>query len=326
MKLLPTIGALALVLWTTGAIAGPDQRVDGIIALVNGEPITLYELEKAIVPYQARLKAMGSNTSQQSREQVKSAVLEGLIDDMLVLDEAKRMQLDAPTDQVDQQIQRLKEQNNWSDAELEQALIMSGISSLDAYRDHLHDEILRNQVIGFKVTSRVKIDDKEVERGYAREVQEGRIEERRASHILILLDELASKRDVAQAKERLVRLRERITAGEVTFEAMAREHSADPTGAAGGDLGWFSKGSLDPSFETAVWSLKQGEISEPVRTPFGLHLVRTSDIRTKRLADESQKENMMQQIRYRLREMEMKRLYGQWLQGLREEAFIEIRQ
>ncbi|MEC9071050.1 MAG: peptidylprolyl isomerase, partial [Myxococcota bacterium] len=163
-------------------------------------------------------------------------------------------------------------------------------------------------------------------RGYAREVSEGRVEERRASHILLLLDELASDRDVAAARDKLRHIRERILAGEVTFEDMAKEHSSDPTGAGGGDLGWFSKGSLDPSFEAAVWSMKEGQISEPVRTPFGLHLVRTSSIRSKELKDPSQKEQMMQQIRYRLRETEMKRLYGQWLQTLREEAFIEIRQ
>ena len=319
------IAIALLLLWTPAAAASSEQRVDGIVALVNGEPLTLYELEAAIAPYQARLKAMGSNATQQSRDQVKSAVMEGLIDDMLVLEEAKRMQLDVPTDQVEQQISRLKEQNGWSDAELEQALMMSGIKSLETYRDHLQDELLRNQVIGFKVTSRVKIDDKEVERGYTREVKEGRVEERRASHILILLDELASDDDVRKANEKLRQIRERILANEVTFEDMARDHSSDPTGAGGGDLGWFSKGSLDPSFETTVWSQEEGHISEPVRTPFGLHLVRTTSIRTKQLTDASQKEHMMQQIRYRLRETEMKRLYGQWLQTLREEAFIEIR-
>ncbi|MEC9073075.1 MAG: SurA N-terminal domain-containing protein, partial [Myxococcota bacterium] len=131
------IAIAVLLLWTSAASAGSERRVDGIIALVNGEPITLYELEAAIAPYQARLKAMGSSSTQQSREQVRSAVLEGLIDDMPVLEEARRMQLDVPSDQVEQQISRLKEQNGWSDAELEQALIMSGIDSLESYRDHL---------------------------------------------------------------------------------------------------------------------------------------------------------------------------------------------
>jgi len=309
-----------------GGSAEPrEERVDGIIALVNGEPITLYELQSAIAPYQARLRAMGSNANQQSREQMTSAVLEGLIDDMLVLEEARRMQIDVPREQVEQQISRLKETNGWSDAELEQALMMSGIPSLASYREHLQDELLRNQVIGFKVTSRVKIDDKEVERGYAREVKEGRIEERRASHILLLLDELASDLDVEEARKKLGQIRERILSGESSFQAMAREHSGDPTGSAGGDLGWFSKGNLDPSFETAVWTLEKGQMSEPVRTPFGVHLIMTTGVRQKQLADESQKESMLQQIRYRLRETEMKRLYGQWLQTLREEAFIEIR-
>ena len=94
---------------------------------------------------------------------------------------------------------------------------------------------------------------------------------------------------------------------------------------AGGDLGWFSKGSLDPSFEAVVFSLNEGSVSEPVRTPFGLHLIRVIGVRKRALTDASQKKEIMSQIRFRLRSLEQERLYKQWIETLRDQAFIEIR-
>ena len=107
--------------------------------------------------------------------------------------------------------------------------------------------------------------------------------------------------------------------------AMAREHSEDPTGPAGGDLGWFSKGSLDPSFEEVVFSLAEGAISDPVRTPFGLHLIKVIGLRKRQLTDPAQKKEILSQIRFRLRNQEQERLYKQWIETLRDQAFIEIR-
>ena len=69
-----------------------------------------------------------------------------------------------------------------------------------------------------------------------------------------------------------------------------------------------------------AFALSKGEISVPVRTPFGVHLVKLIDVRKRSISDDSQRETLMPQIRLRLREAELERLYDQWLEELRSAA------
>jgi len=104
-------------------------------------------------------------------------------------------------------------------------------------------------------------------------------EERRASHILVQVEEGADEATVKAAREKIEALQARIKAGE-SFEKLAKENSDDPGSAEqGGDLGYFARGVMDPAFENAVFELKVGEVSEPVLTSFGFHLIKLEDIR-----------------------------------------------
>jgi parvulin-like peptidyl-prolyl isomerase len=85
----------------------------------------------------------------------------------------------------------------------------------------------------------------------------------RASHILVADQKLAQD------------LKGKIEAG-ASFEAMAREHSSCPSKAQGGDLGWFGEGQMVKPFETAAFSLTEGQVSAPVKTQFGYHLIKVT--------------------------------------------------
>jgi len=130
----------------------------------------------------------------------------------------------------------------------------------------------------------LKVDDAAL-RGFYNSHQEkyGIPEQRRASHILIRLDKDASPAAVKAAKQKLLDLRRRAEQGE-DFAELAKANSQDPGSAAkGGDLGFFGRGLMDPAFEKAAFALKPGEISEPVRSRFGLHLIKLSDIKPGRV-------------------------------------------
>jgi len=104
-------------------------------------------------------------------------------------------------------------------------------------------------------------------------------EQRRARHILIRLDPEADEMAVAVAREKLKEVEKRLEKGDA-FEDLAKEYSQDPGSAPqGGDLGFFGVGVMDPQFEAAVYSLVEGEVSEPVRSRFGLHLIELTGIR-----------------------------------------------
>jgi len=108
-------------------------------------------------------------------------------------------------------------------------------------------------------------------------------EQRRARHVLVTVDAGADAAAEADAKTRIAAIRERLAAGE-DFALVAREVSQDPGSATqGGDLGLFAKGVMDPAFEQAAFTLEVGQLSEPVRSQFGYHLIQVTEIQPETL-------------------------------------------
>ena len=139
-----------------------------------------------------------------------------------------------------------------------------------------------------------------------------------ARHILIKPSEILSAEDV---RLRLLQLRERILNGE-DFAALARANSEDPVSAAnGGDLGWANPGMFVPEFEKAMNALKPGEISQPVRTPYGYHLIQVIGRRERDVSDERRRAAARAQIQAR----KVDERFEQWLRELRDQAYVEYR-
>jgi len=139
----------------------------------------------------------------------------------------------------------------------------------------------------------------------------------RARHILVKSNEIVSEED---ARRRLLGLRERIAAG-ADFAEMARLNSEDGTAARGGALGWVYPGDTVPEFERAMNALAPGELSQPVRTPFGFHLI---EVQERRAADVSA-ERQRQLARQALRERKADEAYQDWLRQLRDRTYVELR-
>jgi peptidyl-prolyl cis-trans isomerase SurA len=139
----------------------------------------------------------------------------------------------------------------------------------------------------------------------------------RVSHILIKTSELMSEGD---ARRRAEVLRQRIVAG-ASFAELARLNSEDGSAARGGDLGWVLPGDTVPEFERAMMALKPGELSEPVRTPFGFHLLLVTERRTADVGAERQR----MQARQVLRERKSEEAYQEWLRQLRDRTYVELK-
>ncbi len=139
----------------------------------------------------------------------------------------------------------------------------------------------------------------------------------RIRHILIRTSETMSE---AEARRRLLGLRERIATG-ADFAALARANSDDSTAARGGDLDWIYPGDTVPEFERAFQELKPGEISQPVKTPFGYHLIQVLE---RRSADMSPERRRLQ-ARQVLRERKSDEAFQQWLRQLRDQTYVDLR-
>ncbi|MCC6625169.1 MAG: peptidylprolyl isomerase [Deltaproteobacteria bacterium] len=308
----------------------PESRIaDRIVAIVNSEPVTLYELRRAASPQVARaMREIGRDPKKLdlALRRIVKETLDALVDDILIAEEAKAMDLAVQPEKVDAHLAKIKEANGWTDDELSEELGKLGFASITDYRRHTEREMLKSQVVGIKVASRVKVEESEVEAALKQQLgSSGQVEERRAAHILIRLDELATPEAEARAKETLEAARQKIAAGELTFAQAAKDLSDDTNKNAGGDLGWFTRGDFDPDFEKVAFALKKDEVSAPFRTRFGMHIVLIEDLRSKTLANEKELETLRRQIRFALREQALERVYGQWVRSLRTDAFVQIK-
>lgn len=143
------------------------------------------------------------------------------------------------------------------------------------------------------------------------------VQQHKVRHILIKTNEATSE---AEAKARILQVQDRLQRG-ASFEALARQFSEDGSASLGGDLGWLNPGDTVPEFERAFTALQPGHNSEPVRSPFGWHLIRLDEVRSQDVSGERAKLAIKQQIRQRKAEQN----YNDWLQQLRASAFIDDR-
>lgn len=146
----------------------------------------------------------------------------------------------------------------------------------------------------------------------------GPVQQTRARHILLRVSDLTPEPEV---RRRLGELRERVTKGGQDFGQLARLHSVDPSSTRGGELGWLYPGDAVPEFERAMDALKPGEVSSPVQSPFGWHLIQVLERRT----EESPVERNRQVARAALRDRKSDEAYQEWLRQLRDRTYVELR-
>jgi peptidyl-prolyl cis-trans isomerase SurA len=160
----------------------------------------------------------------------------------------------------------------------------------------------------------VKLNER---RGSAPGAGPNSVTQTRARHILIKTNELVSESD---ARNRLRVLKERLE-NKADFAELARVHSEDSSASRGGDLGWILPGDTVPEFEREMDRLQPGEISEPIRTPFGLHLIQVLERGTQDVSKDRQRLAARQTLRARKSD----EAYQEWVRQLRDRAFIEMR-
>ena len=142
------------------------------------------------------------------------------------------------------------------------------------------------------------------------------VEQTKLRHILVKLSEVVSEND---AQQRMTMIKERLDNG-ADFAELARQYSEDASAASGGDLGWVNPGDTVPQFEQAMNLLAPGEFSEPVRTPFGWHLIQVVERRKQDMTQEAARFKARQDIRTRKAE----EAYQDWVRELRDRAYVEL--
>ncbi|MDB5838253.1 MAG: molecular chaperone SurA [Herminiimonas sp.] len=144
------------------------------------------------------------------------------------------------------------------------------------------------------------------------------VQQTKARHILIKVNQIVSSSD---ARRKMAELKERLDNKAATFEELARLYSNDLSASRGGDLGWIYPGDTVPEFERAMNALQPGQVSEPIESPFGFHLIQVMERKTDDVSQERQRLAARQIIRERKQEEAAE----DWMRQVRDRAYVEYR-
>ncbi|MGI5920999.1 MAG: peptidylprolyl isomerase [Syntrophomonadaceae bacterium] len=277
---------IALVI-VAGLIIGYGvwRSKQNIVATVGGETISKNEL------YNALVKANGQQT------------LDTIISQKVIAMEATKAKVVVSDAEIEAELNKYYEQYGGQDA-FNQTLAMSGYTLDDVKQD-----VVKTLQAKKLLKPRIKITEKELktyfEENKAAFVQEEQV---KASHILVETE--------TKAKE----VKRKLDNGE-DFSKLAREYSADTaTKDNGGDLGFFSRGEMVAEFEEAAFSLNVGEVSNPVKTEYGYHIIKVTD---KKEAQEANYESSKKEVREAVLDQKMSAQFDSWIKKLYDKYNVQ---
>ena len=296
--------------------------VDRVMAIVNDEIISLYELDQRVRPYTKKIKNAASSPTEQNEllQKVREEHLGLLIDEKLADQEIRRLEIRVEDTEVEREIERFKSTNQLTDEELRKALTAQG-SNLDEFRREIEDQILRARLVNREIRSKIVITQEEVDAYYQANPEEfGGEKKYFLKNIVMVAPEFKSRDEKTKVSNRLNRVHEKLINGE-PFDALAREYSEAPNAVDGGLLGLINKSALAPEIQKALEPLKPGEFTDIIETDQGYQIFYLEDIETGS-ADSFEKVKM--KIEDKLYNQVINRQYEKWLQDLRTRAHIKL--
>ncbi|MBW1999163.1 MAG: peptidyl-prolyl cis-trans isomerase [Deltaproteobacteria bacterium] len=301
-------------------VHAPGEVVNRIVAIVDDDIITLYELNKRIkevtglAPNALRLR------SEEQYLTTRRQVLELLIDEKITQKKIHELGIRISKGRIDSTIERIKEENGWTQEDLVKMLKEQGLT-LEKYREEIKKGLERVELINREVKSRIVIREEEIRKYYEDHKDRFRADERVHLAGIFLIARSPDDREEMQELEKkgkriLLELR---NGGD--FASMAKMYSQGPGADKGGDLGKFRLDELDPALGEALRDLREGEYSKLIRRPNGFQIFRL-------LKREGGQYRPFEEVRdavYRvLYNQEVDHLYSAWIKELRSSSYTKI--
>lgn len=256
---------------TAPRAASEPVPADRIVAVVNDEVITLYELRTRLNVALAQLKKQG--TPLPARDVLERQMLERLVMDKVQLQQARDTGLKIDDAQLEQALQRIATGNKMSMAQFREALQKDGIEFVK-FREEIRQEMTIARVREREVENKIAISEGEVDNYLADDTAKGSSrEEYEVAHILLRTPESASPEQIQRLKAKADQVFDRAAKGE-DFSQLAASFSDAPDGLQGGNLGVRQLDRLPGIFSEIVVKLKAGEVAPVLRSPNGFHIVK----------------------------------------------------
>ena len=254
-----------------GMSASSAHSQDHIAAVVNDNVISTTDIE-------ARMKlaflSSGLPDTPEVRGKILPQVLRGLIDEQLQLQEAKRLDITVPKEEIEKALQTIARDNHIP-GDMRSFLAERG-GSPEALEDQIRAGLSWNKVIQRELRSRVEVGDDEIEAMITRIKANAGKQEFLVSEIFLSVDNAKDEEQTKQAAENLVKQ----IKGGANFGAVARQFSQSTGAASGGDIGWIQEGQLPAELNNALMQMPSGTVAGPVRSANGYHILALREKRT----------------------------------------------
>ena len=302
---------LHIVVFTLAIIILPASKnflTAGVVAKVNSKEIMSEDVEIFVKQLIERAKAMGQEVTPESEKKLREQWTDHMISRALLMEQAKAYKVVVSDEDVEKSMSNPQYQ---------------GLSlSKDKLRELVNGDLMIHGAIESEIMSKVKITDKELEEFYNERKEEMKEPEQvKARHILLKVNETDPQdlkdKQLSKAKEVLKEAK----VGKTEFSDLAKKYSEGPSAPNGGDLGYFPRGRMVPSFETAAFALNPNGISDIVETQFGYHIIKVED---KKNARDIPFEEVKEAIRENIKVERGNKGIKEWIDKLRNQAKIEI--
>jgi peptidyl-prolyl cis-trans isomerase SurA len=302
--------------------AAGAELVDRIVAVVNDEVISLYELDQVAGPYieQVQNSQYPNDVERRLVFEVRQKVLNQLIDQALTDQELERQGISVGEPEIDAAIERVKESRYLTDEQLRRSLEEQGIT-YEEYREQIKKQILRARLVNREIKSKIVITDEDVRRYYEenKEFYAGQTEYH-LRNLYVRLPSFVTESDRRRARETLETIRQELLSG-AAFESVVNRYAAGDEGIESSDLGYFKLEDLSRELRELLGDMRAGELTPVLETGFGYQIVYVQEIAQ---SQGKSLEEASAEIENKLYNEVVDEKYQTWLQSLRERSYIRI--
>jgi peptidyl-prolyl cis-trans isomerase SurA len=265
--------ALSLFYVCQSATMASGEVVDRIVAVVNDDIILLSELEETLQPYLERIKKMNYSLDQEKKMifKLREDLLSKMVDGKLTDQEVKRMDIQVGEKEIDNAIERLKEDNLYTDEQLREFFASNGMT-MEEYRERIKEQILRSKLVNYQIKSKIVITNEDIEAYFQKnQIQYGGEKTYRLRSIILESDGLSSDFGDTGLKDKKETIFAELKSGQ-SFGVVAKAYSESSFASEGGYLGEFKYSTLSPQLQEAVKDLKTGDLTDWLETDYGEQL------------------------------------------------------
>jgi peptidyl-prolyl cis-trans isomerase SurA len=304
------------LLLTQGLFAAEDNRA---VAFVNDDVITLYELNSRIEEMTGKTAGELKASNEQDFFKIREQILDIIIEERIIKAKIKELEIETTTEEIDEYMEYVKEENKLTQEELVEQLKHEGLS-LEKYREKIKEDLERRQLVGREIREKLVVTEAQIAAYY--EANKNKYERPGSAHIasiFLVPTSKGSESELDELQKKGEAIRERISKGE-KFEELAREYSNGPGADDGGDLGNIPLTDVDKKILDVINSLKDGEVSNPINMSNRIQIIK---LIKKVNTGLTPLDEVSDEIHETLYNNEMERRYKEYMNTLKKESYIK---